>query len=282
MKRQVLEENVNRFDRALKELRHEHPTHGIERVDLGQTRRKKPWLLAGAGIAGTAVIAVVLVSIPAKSHAIGLGQVRDAIEKTSLRHTTTYRVGSPEDGKMTSESWGQGKWTRVDYYSWNAHIWSISDDTTRWTFNSIGKSVVTSREEVHRFDSAAIPSLLDVIRKREPGNKVELVEKTRDGKHILELTDNGFFFTGDGKDVKRYPLKTVWIANADDKLPRELYHYQAKHSDDGRKIDLALIARGVIESPSSLPKGLFDHSLPKGWKAISKQFKGSKSPTGGS
>lgn len=270
MKRQGLEENVNRFDRALKELKSERPTHGMERADLGGAKHQRPWILAGAGIAIGVV--VVLASIPAKSNAVGLGQVQDAIEKTRVRHTTMYQVGPPEDGKKTTESWGQGKWTRIDINSLGFHTWCISDTETRWTFNSAGKSLVTTKEEVREIAAGTIPSLLDLIRKQDPTRKVELAEKTRNGKRILELTDNGFFATQEGKEFKRYPQKTVWIANADDKLPREIYHYQAKHSDDGRKVELRLIARGVIEYPPSLPKDLFDHSLPKGWKAISKQF----------
>jgi len=264
MKRIRLEDNVKRFDRTLNELKGENPTDGMEAftsVEPQRTKGKTWWLAAGA--AATVVAALAMLALPAKSEAVRLQDISNAIESKQISHTVTYHLEGPEPNKQTSEAWSAGKWTRFDVNSsLGGKTWMICDGATTWHFNSINKTMIVTKSGIVFYGGNTLPELLESIKKRRSGTRVELQEKTRGGKRILELTEYNSFKANE----KNYPLKTVWIANADDKLPREVLHYQATHSDDGRKVEMRLIARGRVEFPATLPKEVFDHDLPSGWK----------------
>jgi len=267
------EANVKRFNQALNELRKESPTEGIEIARTlfnahKQRNKRAAWLIAGVAV--TAVATVALLALPTKSEAHRLQEVSEAIEAKGIRHTMIFYVGPPEDGKLSSEIWSAGKLSRMDFSPADQdHMWAICDGTTRWTFSPTGKSVFISNQKSLDFSADTLPELVRAIRQRSPNNQITLKEVNVNGKIMLELTENSFFTT-QGKNEKshRYPMKTVYIANFEDRLPREVLHYQAKHSDDGREIQMRLVAKGKIEYPSAMPKGLFDHQIPEGWTVV--------------
>lgn len=267
------EANVKRFNQALNELRKESPTDGIDSARAlfnahKQGSKRTVWLIAG--VAATAIATIVLLALPTKSEAHRLQEVREAIEAKGIRHTMTYHAGPPFEGTLSSEIWSAGKLSRMDSSPGEpSHMWSICDGATRWTFVPSQKDVFISKQKTLDFSADTLPELVRAIKQRSPDHQVTLKEKTLNGRVMLELTEDSYFLTfGKNEKPHRYPLKTVYIANLQDKLPRETLHYQAKHSADGRQIQLRLVAKGKIEYPSEMPKGLFDHDIPKGWKVI--------------
>jgi len=168
--------------------------------------------------------------------------------------------------ELTAEVWEAGGKSRITMKD----FWYVMIGNTRWSFSTLQKTVFVSHIGANGFgDAQTLPSLEKAFKTYLPGETVKVSRTTEDGKPVLQLTNWSWFETyskDEGK--KRYPLETIWTADPNDMLPRKEKHFQAVHGGDRGKVGMRQIGYSTIEYPSDYPAGIFDTSVPKGWKVV--------------
>lgn len=244
---------MSRYNRALRELRRERPKgYGSSMVGRGL-------VLAGGFAAAVAIFATL--SVPAKTSAITLDDIRRAIEHSSIRHEMFYNV--LPDGKETlrAEVWrGNGR-IRVN----NKGIWFIEDQKRSWGFIPAQKLVQMTLNEGDEPDTSLVvdsmPELEKAIHSSSPESQVTLEERQENGHRTLRMTRQSSMEWGG----RRHRTLNVWEADVKDKLPRWMRIYQGEEPADGKEPVMHLFARVTYDYPSRVPEGTFDFKVPKGW-----------------
>ncbi|AIE85967.1 hypothetical protein OP10G_2599 [Fimbriimonas ginsengisoli Gsoil 348] len=261
-----MEVNVNRFERALGELRKESPVSGIERCLHGQPANPRiAWWLAAGAASGVAVVA--LVAMPTPAHAGLLSQVRDAMGRVRHVHLRSYMVGLPEAKYPEMEAWVSGKHFRydsLDVHDGKPVFQSVFDGKRHTTYIVTEKlATVRSKPPIGAWSSMTLPELAKQLGKAQT---VKIEEVTEEGRPMLRLTSDGHWMTGG----KTYASRTVYLADPIDKLPRQMLNFDPGHSEDGRPPHWQLRNKVELDYPSAVPEDRFKVDLPADVDVIDK------------
>lgn len=250
---------MNRYKRALRELRNEVPR--------GYTSPAVRLVRPALALAGCAALGIVVFSLPVKASAVSLGEVAQAMSRRPVKHTINYDMMLPGREHQSAEIWEADGKVRMG----DGNLWVIFDEKGEWAFIPSQKQVAYS-EGKHLMagivsEGDTLPDLERAIRGKSPNTTVTLSERVENGRRVLELRSRRYFETNfKGQGRKRYAIESVWGADPTDKLPRWGRHYQAVHSENGTSVRMRQVGRSVIDYPEKAPPGTFDVTVPEGWK----------------
>lgn len=209
---------------------------------------------------------VASLAIPASSSGQNLRDICGAVSAVSTRHTVNFQAGGAK--KKMSEVWASGKLFRLNFDpDANNHAWAVSDGHWVYSFIPEAKRVLMALNVEGDFPQDTLPGLARSLGTLSPKTMVRLRKVKRNGKSAIELTRNGTYATWSPKGGRQFhALKTVWFVDPKDKLPREVQHFQSQAVKPGDKPRMILVSVGKIDYPKSLPAGLFDTTIPPGWR----------------
>lgn len=220
--------DVNRFDRALGELRREAPSEGIERIRAamaGSAPSVWPRRMLAASIAVGAIAAFILIPrSPAVAAAVTFGDVEKAVESAPRFHSKWFNE-KKGDRQNSMEQWRDG--VRNRNHSWTPegvlYTEKIYDGTRLWV-RTVPLRQVTVRKMEYRqgYDANSLFEVIAQTQRSEKGKPVVPKTVRFEGKKMLE-------FTFDSRVPQRKAVvRARFYVDPDRKLPLALRYYLQK------------------------------------------------------
>lgn len=241
---------MNRFDRALRELRRETPMAGIEGARASlitvSTPRRPARVLAVALAAGVVVLLPFALRTPAA--AMTLQDVKAATERATRVHSRWYAMKGDVQGPLVIEQWRDGKRARNDFKEEAAtrgEIQHAYDGKRAWSrFAEFRYVSVVSKDTYDQ--TAAEGVFFELFRSMQAHNenaKEVPVRKIKvNGKPMLEFTVDAFAYS-----EGRYKLaqRNIWVVDPDRKLPQEMRAYTKRGKE------WTCTSRGLFDYPEA-------------------------------
>lgn len=245
--------DVNRFDRALRELRSERPTAGMEAARAQfkdrPTPSRLPRVIAFGLAAGVVGIAPFVLRTPAAA-TMTMAEIRAAAEAAPRVHSRWYQVKDGKDVLMYMEQWQDGPRFRHDVFPTTAKgACQYGFDGTRGWYRVHAKRYVTLANEP-KFGGTFTGPLFDRLRATDGSDQkdVPVREVVLDGKRMREITFDTFVYQ---KWKYVNTARDVWTIDPEAKRPHAMRSYRS-HGKDWIQV-----ARATFEYPEELDLSVF-------------------------
>ncbi|MGV3619009.1 MAG: hypothetical protein ACO1SV_27090 [Fimbriimonas sp.] len=259
---------MSRFNRALDELRRERMDDGLDtaRSAFGAARIvrvRNTRVLVALGAAGIAAVLTLVPRAPAVASMSLAQAVSEAAERAPRSHTRWYGIDPMKTESITMEQWHDGVRMRNDFLRLkgmeDAEIQHAFDGKRKWSRYPRRRyvSVQDSEGFGNQVGGETLPELARSLRS---GNKrIEVRTIQVDGKPMLELV-NDWTWNPPGSRPNRG--RTVWLADPERKLPREVRSYNMQ----GQK--WVQVGSATFDYPTEpLPEELFQ-LIPKAGETL--------------
>lgn len=232
--------DVNRFDRALRELRRETPKAGLENARAQFIDRRVPNRLPRVLVFGLAAGVVAMAPFVLRTPAAAtmtMAEVRAAAEAAPRMHSRWYQVKDGVDTKMYMEQWQDGTRFRHDIFDRTVgEVQHAYDGKRGWSRFAKKRYVsVTSKPQFERSFADSLQRMFEsgevIERRKLPTREVQM-----DGRRVLEVSLDSFMASNSKYALAR---RYVWLVEPEGKRPLTLRVYEPK-GDGWRQVSRAI------------------------------------------